>query len=74
MTRTTSKTNEKALDAFIAAKAEIDQLLANLEAFSADHFHARDRARPGIALLAIGDRTTSIDLTTAAEPAAEASA
>ncbi len=34
----------------------------------------RDRARPGNALLAIEDRTTSIDLTIATEPAAEASA
>ena len=40
MARTTSTTNDKALDAFIAAKAEIDRLLADLAALSADHFHA----------------------------------
>lgn len=32
------KTNDAALDAFIAAKAEIDVLLARLVAHSADHF------------------------------------
>ena len=31
-------TNEKALDAFIAAKAEIDAMLERLAALSADHF------------------------------------
>ena len=31
-------TNEKALDAFIAAKTEIDAMLARLAALSADHF------------------------------------
>ena len=40
MVRTTGKTNEQALEAFIAAKAEIDRLLGDLEALSADHFHA----------------------------------
>jgi hypothetical protein len=35
-----STTNEQALESFIAAKAEIDQLLADLAALSADHFHA----------------------------------
>ncbi len=30
--------NTKALDAFIAAKAEIDAMLERLIAFSADHF------------------------------------
>ena len=30
--------NTKALDAFIAAKFEIDAMLARLSAFSADHF------------------------------------
>ena len=30
--------NEKALDAFIAAKCEIDAMLARLAALSADHF------------------------------------
>ena len=40
MARTTTMTNDKALDAFIAAKAEIDRLLADLAALSADHFHA----------------------------------
>jgi hypothetical protein len=32
------KTNEAALDAFIAAKTEIDAMLARLAAHSADHF------------------------------------
>jgi hypothetical protein len=32
------KTNDAALDAFIAAKAEIDALLARLAAHGADHF------------------------------------
>ena len=40
MARTISTTNDKALDAFITAKAEIDRLLADLAALSADHFHA----------------------------------
>ena len=31
-------TNEKALDAFFAAKTEIDAMLARLAALSADHF------------------------------------
>lgn len=33
-----TKTNDAALDAFIAAKAEIDAMLAPLAAHSADHF------------------------------------
>ena len=32
------KTNETALDAFIAAKTEIDAMLERLAALSADHF------------------------------------
>ena len=32
------KTNDAALDAFIAAKSEIDAMLARLVAHSADHF------------------------------------
>jgi len=32
------KTNDAALDAFIAAKAEIDAILTRLAAHSADHF------------------------------------
>jgi hypothetical protein len=32
------KNNDAALDAFIAAKAEIDAMLARLAAHSADHF------------------------------------
>lgn len=32
------KTNDTALDAFIAAKAEIDAMLARLVALSAEHF------------------------------------
>ena len=38
MTRRATATNEKALDAFIAAKTEIDAMLARLAALSADHF------------------------------------
>jgi hypothetical protein len=40
MARTTGTTNDKALAAFIAAKSEIDGLLAELTALSTDHFHA----------------------------------
>ena len=38
MNRRAIATNEKALDAFIAAKAEIDAMLERLAALSADHF------------------------------------
>ncbi len=38
MTRRATATNEKALDAFIASKAEIDAMLERLAALSADHF------------------------------------
>ena len=38
MTRRAAATNEKALDAFIAAKTEIDAMLVRLAALSADHF------------------------------------
>ena len=37
-TRRTTQPNDKALDAFIAAKAEIDTMLARLMALSDDHF------------------------------------
>jgi hypothetical protein len=40
MARTTSTTNDKVLESFITAKAEIDKLLADLAALSADHFNA----------------------------------
>ena len=40
MARKTATTNERALTAFLAAKAEIDRLLTDLAALSADHFHA----------------------------------
>ncbi len=40
MARKTAATNFKALDAFLAAKSEIDRLLAELAALSADHFNA----------------------------------
>jgi hypothetical protein len=40
MARKTAATNEQALDAFLAAKAEIDRLLAELATLSAEHFHA----------------------------------
>lgn len=40
MARKTAATNDKALDAFLAAKAEIDRLLAVLASLSADHFYA----------------------------------
>lgn len=39
MARETAATNEQALDAFLAAKAEIDRLLAELTSLSSDHFH-----------------------------------
>ncbi len=38
MTRRATATNDKALNAFIAAKTEIDAMLARLAALSADHF------------------------------------
>ena len=38
MTRRTTTTNDKALDAFIDAKSEIDAMLERLSALSADHF------------------------------------
>ncbi|MBS0126867.1 hypothetical protein [Thetidibacter halocola] len=37
-TRRAARNNDKALDAFIAAKAEIDTMLARLQALSGDHF------------------------------------
>lgn len=40
MARRTAPTNEGALTAFVAAKTEIDRILAQLAALSADHFHA----------------------------------
>jgi hypothetical protein len=36
----TAKTREAALDAFIAKKAEIDEMLTRLQALSEDHFNA----------------------------------
>lgn len=36
----TERTNDKALAAFIAAKAEIDRILADLASLSAEHFQA----------------------------------
>lgn len=38
MTRKLARTNDTALSAFIAKKAEIDAMLARLQAFSEDHF------------------------------------
>lgn len=40
MDRKTAATNEQALHAFLAAKTEVDRLLAELAILSADHFHA----------------------------------
>lgn len=40
MTRQTARTNDAALDVFIAKKAEIDAMLDRLQAFSDDHFGA----------------------------------
>jgi hypothetical protein len=40
MAHKTAATNEQALDVFLAAKAEIDLLLAELASLSAEHFHA----------------------------------
>ena len=39
-TRRAAATNDKALNAFLAAKAEIDAQLERLKALSADHFNA----------------------------------
>lgn len=36
--RRATASNDKALNAFLAAKAEIDTMLARLQALSADHF------------------------------------
>lgn len=38
MSRQTARTNDDALAAFIAGKAEIDTMLTRLQAFSDDHF------------------------------------
>ena len=38
MTRRTAHSNDKALDAFIATKAEIDVMLERLKTLSDDHF------------------------------------
>lgn len=38
MTRRALASNDKAIDAFLAAKAEIDTMLARLAALSDDHF------------------------------------
>ena len=40
MARKPARTNDAALAAFIAKKAEIDAMLARLQAFSEDHFGA----------------------------------
>ena len=40
MARKTATTNERALAAFVATKTEIDRLLSELAALSADHFQA----------------------------------
>lgn len=37
-TRRATATNDKALNAFIAAKADIDAMLARISALSSDHF------------------------------------
>lgn len=39
-TRRATATNDKALNAFMTAKAEIDTMLARLQTLSADHFEA----------------------------------
>jgi hypothetical protein len=39
-TRRATATNDKALSAFVAAKAEIDARLERLKGLSEDHFHA----------------------------------
>ena len=41
MTRRTAQSNDKALDAFISAKAEIDVMLERLKALSDDHFETQ---------------------------------
>ena len=40
MTRKPARTNDAAVAAFIAKKAEIDAMLARLQSFSDDHFGA----------------------------------
>lgn len=40
MAQKTDAMNDKALAAFVAAKTEIDRLLADLAALSAEHFNA----------------------------------
>lgn len=40
MARMTGSTNDQALAAFVAARTEIDRLLADLTALSAEHFNA----------------------------------
>jgi len=37
---TRTRNNDKALDAFMARKAEIDDMLARLQVLSDEHFHA----------------------------------
>ena len=39
MTRRATATNDKALNAFLAAKREIDRMLARLQTLSDDHFN-----------------------------------
>jgi len=39
--RRATATNDKALNAFMTAKAEIDTMLARLQSLSADHFDVR---------------------------------
>ena len=41
------KTNDAALDAFVAHKAEIDVMLGRLAMFSADHFECRPEDHVG---------------------------
>ena len=45
-TRRAAQPNNKALDAFIAAKAEIDTMLERLKSLSDDHFETQPQRDP----------------------------
>lgn len=66
MTTRRTAPNDKALDAFIAAKAEIDIMLERLKALSDDHFEfdpdaitAREPPRPRTGLASVEDAHTA---------------
>ena len=55
MTRKPARNNDAALTAFIAKKAEIDAMLARLQAFSDDHFGADPERLKQISDFAFGE-------------------